>query len=50
MTIPGQRKNWVAPLEFAANPKFVFGGSENMYRMDTEPRPCRACGSRSART
>jgi photosystem II stability/assembly factor-like uncharacterized protein len=37
MTIPGQRKNWVAPLEFAADPKYVFGASENMYRMDTEP-------------
>ncbi len=37
MTIPGARKNWVAPLEFAANPKFVFGASENVYRMDTEP-------------
>ena len=37
MTIPGLRKNWVAPLEFAADPKFVFGASENVYRMDTEP-------------
>lgn len=37
MTIPGARKNWVAPLEFAANPRFMFGGSENMYRIDTEP-------------
>jgi photosystem II stability/assembly factor-like uncharacterized protein len=37
MTIPGARKNWVAPLEFAADPKFVFGGSESVYRMDTEP-------------
>ena len=37
MTIPGARKNWVAPLEFAADPKFVFGASENVYRMDTEP-------------
>jgi photosystem II stability/assembly factor-like uncharacterized protein len=37
MTIPGLRKNWVAPLEFAANPRFVFGASEFVSRMDTEP-------------
>ena len=37
MTIPGARKNWVAPLEFAADPRFVFGASEAVYRMDTEP-------------
>jgi photosystem II stability/assembly factor-like uncharacterized protein len=37
MTIPGARKNWVAPLEFAANPRFMFGGSEFVFRMDTEP-------------
>jgi photosystem II stability/assembly factor-like uncharacterized protein len=37
MTIPGSRKNWVAPIEFAADPRFMFGGSEFMYRMDTEP-------------
>jgi photosystem II stability/assembly factor-like uncharacterized protein len=37
MTFPGARRNWVAPLEFAANPKFVFGGSEFVHRMDTEP-------------
>ena len=28
MTIPGARKNWVAPLEFGADPRFVFGASE----------------------
>jgi photosystem II stability/assembly factor-like uncharacterized protein len=37
MTIPGARKNWVAPLEFAADPRFVFGASEAVYRIDTEP-------------
>jgi photosystem II stability/assembly factor-like uncharacterized protein len=37
MTIPGARKNWVAPIEFAADPKFMFGGSESVYRMNTEP-------------
>ncbi len=37
MTIPGQRKNWVAPIEFAADPRYLFGASENVYRMDTEP-------------
>jgi photosystem II stability/assembly factor-like uncharacterized protein len=37
MTIPGARKNWVAPLEFAADPRFMFGASEFVYRMDTEP-------------
>ena len=37
MTIPGARKNWVAPLEFAADPRFLFGASENVYRIDTEP-------------
>jgi photosystem II stability/assembly factor-like uncharacterized protein len=25
MTIPGARKNWVAPIEFAADPRFMFG-------------------------
>jgi photosystem II stability/assembly factor-like uncharacterized protein len=39
MTIPGVRKNWVAPLEFGADPKFVFGASENVYRMDTDLLP-----------
>jgi photosystem II stability/assembly factor-like uncharacterized protein len=37
MTIPGARKNWVAPIEFAADPRFMFGASEFVYRMDTEP-------------
>ena len=37
MTIPGARKNWVAPLEFAADPRFMFGGSEAVYRIDSEP-------------
>ena len=37
IVIPGARKNWVAPLEFAANPRYLFGASENVYRIDTEP-------------
>jgi photosystem II stability/assembly factor-like uncharacterized protein len=37
MTIPGARKNWVAPVEFGANPRYMFGGSESVYRIDTEP-------------
>lgn len=37
MTIPGARKNWVAPIEFAADPRYMFGGSESVYRIDTEP-------------
>ena len=37
MTIPGARKNWVAPIEFAADPRFMFGGSEFVLRIDTEP-------------
>jgi photosystem II stability/assembly factor-like uncharacterized protein len=36
MTIPGARKNWVAPIEFAADPHFIFGASENMYRINTD--------------
>jgi photosystem II stability/assembly factor-like uncharacterized protein len=36
MTIPGQRKNWVAPLEFAADSRFVFGASEFVNRMNTD--------------
>ena len=37
MTIPGARKNWVAPLEFGADPRYVFGGSEYVSRMNTDP-------------
>jgi photosystem II stability/assembly factor-like uncharacterized protein len=37
MTIPGARKNWVAPLEFAADPRIMFGGSEFVSRMNTDP-------------
>jgi photosystem II stability/assembly factor-like uncharacterized protein len=37
MTIPGARKNWVAPLEFAADPRYMFGASEFVHRIDTEP-------------
>ena len=37
MTIPGLRKNWVAPLEFAADPRIVFGGAEFVSRMNTDP-------------
>jgi photosystem II stability/assembly factor-like uncharacterized protein len=36
MTIPGQRKNWVAPIEFGADPRFVFGASEFVTRMNTD--------------
>ncbi|MFC5291259.1 WD40/YVTN/BNR-like repeat-containing protein [Actinokineospora guangxiensis] len=37
MTIPGARKNWVAPLEFAADPRVLFGGSETVNRINTDP-------------
>lgn len=37
MTIPGVRKNWVAPLEFAADPRILFGGSEFVNRINTDP-------------
>jgi photosystem II stability/assembly factor-like uncharacterized protein len=37
MTIPGLRKNWVAPLEFAAEPRFMFGASEFVSRINTDP-------------
>ena len=37
MTMPGaDRKNWVAPIEFAADPRFVFGGSNFVLRMNTD--------------
>ena len=37
MTMPGaDRKNWVAPIEFGADPRFVFGGSNFVLRMNTE--------------
>jgi photosystem II stability/assembly factor-like uncharacterized protein len=36
MVIPGARKNWVAPLEFGADPRIVFGGSEFVNRMNTD--------------
>jgi hypothetical protein len=36
MVIPGARKNWVAPLEFAADPRFMFGGSEFVSRINTD--------------
>ncbi len=40
MTIPGARKNWVAPLEFAADSRYLFGASENVYRFDSDqPAP-----------
>ncbi len=43
MTIPGARKNWVAPIEFAADPRFMFGGSEFMSpdRHRARRRPAR---------
>lgn len=37
MTIPGARKNWVAPLEFGADPRYLFGGSEVVNRINTDP-------------
>jgi photosystem II stability/assembly factor-like uncharacterized protein len=37
MSIPGARKNWVAPLEFAADPRVLFGGSETVNRINTDP-------------
>jgi photosystem II stability/assembly factor-like uncharacterized protein len=37
MVIPGVRRNWVAPLEFAADPRYMFGASEFVHRIDTEP-------------
>jgi photosystem II stability/assembly factor-like uncharacterized protein len=36
MVIPGLRKNWVAPLEFAADPKIMFGASEFVSRINTD--------------
>ena len=36
MTIPGARKNWVAPLEFAADTRYLFGGSEVVNRINTD--------------
>jgi photosystem II stability/assembly factor-like uncharacterized protein len=33
------RKNWVTPIEFAADPKFKFGASQFVYRMNTDPGP-----------
>ena len=38
MAFPGaDRKNWVTPIEFAADPNFMFGASQFVYRMNTEP-------------
>jgi photosystem II stability/assembly factor-like uncharacterized protein len=36
MRIPGNRANWVAPIEFAADPRIMFGASEFVYRMNTD--------------
>lgn len=36
MGIPGLRKNWVAPLEFSADPRIMFGASEYVNRMNTD--------------
>ena len=33
------RKNWVTPIEFGADPKFMFGASQFVYRMNTDPAP-----------
>ncbi len=37
MVIPGLRRNWVAPLEFAADSRFMFGASEFVSRINTDP-------------
>ncbi len=40
MAFPGaDRKNWVTPIEFAADTKFMFGASQFVYRMNTDPPP-----------
>ena len=40
MTMPGaDRKNWVAPIEFGADPRFIFGGSNFVLRMNTDAPP-----------
>lgn len=36
MTIPGARRNWVAPLEFGADPRIMFGASEFVSRINTD--------------
>jgi len=37
MTMPNaDRKNWVAPIEFGADTRFVFGGSNFVLRMNTD--------------
>jgi len=36
MRIPGARANWVAPIEFAADPRIMFGASEFVHRMNTD--------------
>jgi photosystem II stability/assembly factor-like uncharacterized protein len=36
MRIPGARANWVAPIEFAADPRIMFGASEFVFRMNTD--------------
>ena len=36
MRIPGSRANWVAPIEFAADPRIMFGASEFVSRMNTD--------------
>jgi Sortilin, neurotensin receptor 3, len=36
MRIPGNRANWVAPIEFAADPRIMFGASEFVYRINTD--------------
>ena len=38
MALPtDDRRNWVTPIEFAADPKFMFGASQFVYRINTEP-------------
>jgi hypothetical protein len=36
MAIPGLRRNWVSPLEFAADPAYMFGASEYVSRINTD--------------
>lgn len=40
MQLPvADRRNWVTPIEFGADPRFVFGASQFVYRMNTDAPP-----------
>jgi hypothetical protein len=45
MRIPRNRDNWVAPIEFSADPRIMFGASEFVYRMNTDVGQRTWCGS-----